>query len=90
MNAQTSRRHLLQGAMMLTAAPVAALGGVPMFDVVGEPELVEAETPIVRLFRQWEAILVKHDADYRAAEAQAEVRGSDLDFNLEDEFRVCN
>jgi hypothetical protein len=51
----TSRRHLLKGAAMLTAVPVAALGAVPVFGVVGEPEPVEAETPIVRLFRQWEA-----------------------------------
>jgi hypothetical protein len=38
---------------MLTAAPVAVhAGAVPVFDIVGEPEPVEAETPIQRLFRQ--------------------------------------
>lgn len=29
----TSRRHVLQGAAMLAVTPVAALGGVPVFDV---------------------------------------------------------
>jgi hypothetical protein len=33
----TSRRHLLKGAAMLTAIPVAAGGGVPVFDVAEEP-----------------------------------------------------
>lgn len=55
MIAQTSRRNLLRGAAMLTAIPVAALGAVPLFAVTGEPEPVVDETPIVRLFRQWEA-----------------------------------
>jgi hypothetical protein len=34
MTAQTTRRHLLKGAAMLTAVPVAAMGGVRMFAVV--------------------------------------------------------
>ena len=86
MNTQTSRRSLLQGAVMLTAAPVAAMGGVPVFGVVGEPEPVEAETPIQRLLHRWEAILVKHDQDCRAAEAQAEAQGKLIDFNWEEQI----
>lgn len=51
----TNRRHLLKGAAMLTALPVASIAGVPVFDVVGGPVPVPAETPVLRLFRQWVA-----------------------------------
>jgi len=47
----TSRRSLLQGAALLTVTPVAAMAGVPAFDVVGEPEPIQPETRIMRLFR---------------------------------------
>ena len=66
MSAQpTSRRAMLQGAAILTAVPVAALGGVPVSGVVGEPEPVEAETPIVRLFRRWETAQAEETQAHR-------------------------
>lgn len=56
MTRHTSRRHLLRGAAMLTAVPVAALGGVPMFDVIVDPmPLPQGDTPILALYRRWRA-----------------------------------
>ena len=71
MTRHTSRRHLLKGAAMLTAIPVAALGGGPVFDVVGEPTpLPEEPSPIMRLYRQWEALLEAQEAAYDAVRGQ--------------------
>ncbi len=77
----TSRRALLKGAALLTAVPVAATaGGVPFFDVVGGPESIADETPIARLFQQWEAAHAEQEAaltglrgDFQSKVAQEEV-----------------
>ena len=71
MTRHTSRRHLLKGAAMLSAVPVAALGGVPVFDVVGEPlPLPQEPSPVMRLFCEWEALLDAQEAAYEAVKGQ--------------------
>lgn len=70
MTRHTSRRALLQGAAVLTAVPVAALGDVPVFEVVGEPETIPPETPIARLYRQWEMTHDAAEAAWKAVEGQ--------------------
>lgn len=66
----TSRRALLKGAALLTAVPVAAVGGVPVFDVVGEPEPIIPESPIMRIYRQWEALLDETEIAWEAVKEQ--------------------
>ena len=81
MTRHTSRRALLQGAVLLSAAPAAALGAVPVFDVVGEPQpLPTDETPIALLFRKWEAVMEETSAAFKASDA--------LGFNMDREDAI--
>jgi hypothetical protein len=70
MTSHTSCRVLLTGATILTALRIAALGGVPVSDVVGEAVRLNPRSPIMRLYHRSEAILAQQETAYEAVKGQ--------------------